>query len=240
MAAKTKRMPPVVSTAPVAVTDLFLPTSYVERVQPEIYDDFGSDGRCQQAVYDLAVRRAKELGCERIVDFGCGAAQKIQPLGSRFEVVGVDLANVVERLRGREVQTRERNIDKPRYRGFKAMECDFETETFVMPNDRPTLIIAADVIEHLKDPSRLLASIRYSLQAGCRRAFISSPCRVHNAGCSKEGPPHNPAHVREWSCTEFAYLLKFAGLDVLSLTHVAERPESQSEGTMVAEVLDGP
>lgn len=240
MGAKTKPMPPKVTKPVLPVGPLFLPSGYKENANVTEYDDFTSDGLCQQAVYDIVVRRAKELGCERIVDFGCGAAQKIERLSSRFEIVGVDLPQVVERLRGRVMETRERTTERPKYRGFRVMECDFERDVMVFPNDRPTMIVSADVIEHLKDPSRLLFSIKSSLQCGCRRAFISTPCREHCAGCRKEGPPRNPAHVREWSCTELPELLMAHGLDVMSVTHVAERPESTDCGTLLVEVLDGP
>ena len=64
------------------------------------------------------------------------------------------------------------------------------------------LVICADVIEHVKDPERLLDR----LEELCGRCLIlSTPARdlvpyVKN----RLGPPLNPYHYREWSRFEFA------------------------------------
>ena len=230
MSPKQKNSP--VLLVPKELGDDFCPIGYRANPFAQQYNDFTSDGLFQQAVYDQAILRARILGIARIIDLGCGAAQKSRKYSSRFEVIGVDLPQVVENLRSYTV------VDTKTRRGFTAFEHDFNRDVLSFPGDRPTIIIAADVIEHLADPAYLLSSIRKSLWGGVRRTFISTPCREHNDGCRKEGPPFNPTHVREWSCDEFLKLMEHHGLRVLESSHVPERPDSPGKGTFLVEVID--
>lgn len=210
--------------------NLHLPEGYVERLDALAYDDTDSDGLCQQAVYDYAIKRAKELGARQIADFGCGNAKKLLPHRDRFSITGVDLNAVVDQLRGQ--------VGFEGSNGFRTHDHDFSRQPLKFSTDGQTLLICADVIEHLVDPTYLLQSIRHALRNGALRAVISTPCRTHHKGVSKTGPPNNPCHVREWSCKEFLALMAEARLDVLSSTHVAERPDSEGKGTFLVEVVD--
>lgn len=207
---------------------LCLPAKYVEQdpAQTTQYSDFASDGLCQQAAYDHAVRRCKELGARAIADFGCGSARKMMPLVRRFDVTLVDLSSTIEVLRHMEHKA-------------TLVEHDFEQADELRLPTYPHAVFCMDVVEHLRDPSHLLAEIRRHLQQSAIRAFISSPCRTHCPGVAKMGPPNNKSHVREWTCKEFAELLQDARLDVLEVTHHPERPEAEGKGTMLFEVVDG-
>lgn len=206
---------------------LCLPPKYVEQERAETvqYDDHQSDGLCQLAAYKHAVRRCKVLGLRSITDLGCGSAAKMVPLTRRFAVTLVDLPATIDRLRHL-----EGIVD--------LVEHDFEAEP-LGPKAVSAAIFCMDVVEHLRNPEHLLATIRTHLAKSSTRAFISSPCRTHCPGISKKGPPANKSHVREWTCEEFAELLGDAGLDVLEVTHHAERPGVEGKGTMLFEVVDG-
>ena len=68
------------------------------------------------------------------------------------------------------------------------------------------LVIASDVIEHLVNPDELMASIS---GLGLRRFIIlSTPDRNLLRAGTHDGPPGNPAHVREWSFVEFGVYVK--------------------------------
>lgn len=216
--------------------NLHLPESYVENLSPVHYDDFRGDGLCQQAVYDFAVLRAKELGAVRILDFGCGSAVKLIPHRDRFMIVAVDQETVVDNLRGYLAASTPRGLTLPR--GFLTVGHDFERDLLKMASTETTIIVCADVIEHLVDPTNLLASIRHALTHGALRAFISTPCRTHCPGISKKGPPNNAAHVREWTCAEFERLMTEARLEVVDTKHMPERPGAEGKGTFLVEVVD--
>ena len=76
------------------------------------------------------------------------------------------------------------------------MEVDFET-TFKQKMD---LVIVADVIEHVDHPNELLAYIG-KLQPSY--IILSTPDRNLIRNGTYNGPPGNPAHIREWSFVEF-------------------------------------
>lgn len=69
-----------------------------------------------------------------------------------------------------------------------------------------TVVVCADVIEHLADPRPLLG-----LLADCRHrgalVITSTPDRVRVRGADHKGPPTNPSHVREWALDEYVALL---------------------------------
>lgn len=210
---------------------LCLPAKYVEQPRESFkqYSDFASDGLWQQAAYDHAVRRCKELGLRSIADFGCGSAVKMMPLMRRFDVTLVDLSSTIEPLRHMEHKA-------------TLVEHDFEHPDELRMPSHPQAVFCMDVIEHLRDPSHLLAEIRRYLQISAARAFISSPCRLHGVGFAKLGPPANRGHIREWTCKEFDELLRDARFEVIEATHHREhptQPDVGDKGTMLFEVVDG-
>jgi len=79
---------------------------------------------------------------------------------------------------------------------------------------RDGILIAADVIEHLKDPMPLLRALRECMRTA-KLALISTPERDLLHGPEHMGPPVNEAHIREWNRAEFEALLRASGLNVL-------------------------
>jgi hypothetical protein len=60
------------------------------------------------------------------------------------------------------------------------------------------LVIASDVIEHLADPDALLHFLHYIVRIAPCYVVISTPDRnLLRSGTHNNGPPFNPAHLRE-------------------------------------------
>ena len=120
-------------------------------------------------------------------------------------VIGVDVAKTCAWL-------------KKKYPHQTWMELDFKDPTSLQAD----LIIAADVIEHLSDPDELLS---YLANIKLKYVILSTPDRNLLRAGTHNGPPRNPAHVREWNFSEFeAY--------VASRFHVLEHFISNSaQGT---------
>jgi hypothetical protein len=178
--------------------------SYTPRVPPEYFDDAGrADAHIvhQPDVYALASHLAASYDATHVIDIGCGAAEKLLPLGARFKLIGLDVGLNLER-------TRERH---PEHTWLQ-----FDAERDPPPALPPSLLarsvlVCADVIEHLVDPTGLLLALR-ALLAHAPVALLSTPERVLVRGTDDQGPPANAAHVREWALDELIALTAAAGL----------------------------
>ena len=71
---------------------------------------------------------------------------------------------------------------------------------------KDSIVIASDVIEHLINPQNFISSLSEWSKI-VPYIVISTPDRNIVRGFSDYGPPHNNAHVREWSIQEFRELL---------------------------------
>src|SRR5205823_3527718 len=111
---------------------------------------------------------------------------------------------------------------RERYPDRTWVEASFD-EVNVPPAD---LVICADVIEHVADPEALM---RFLVSATTDWIVISTPDRdLVYSGRSKYrfGPPSNPAHVREWTMSEFR---AFVGRFLLVERHEITNPEQATQ-----------
>lgn len=171
---------------------------YQARSQPEYYADEGpSDVVWQPDVYPLAAFLARRYDCTHIIDVGCGHARKLAALYPEFNIIGVDFGGNLEFCRAQ-------------YPFGQWIEADFET-CRELPIDpavlKKSIVINSDVIEHLVDPSALLALLGKLLR-DAKVALISTPERDLTRGFGDAGPPANPCHMREWNLSEFDQLLR--------------------------------
>ena len=187
----------------------FIKDGYVPRPQPRSLDPtdqtrYWTDERIaastywQHDVYRLARRLLQVRRPATILDFGCGSGLKAkQQLGDLGELLLVDQANaerIVERL----------------WPGTAFRPMDLEAPT---PLDRRfDLIVCADVIEHLADPTPCLRFIAEQL-ADDGLALVSTPERDLVRGVENTEPTH-PEHVREWNADELQALMTHCGLAV--------------------------
>lgn len=75
-----------------------------------------------------------------------------------------------------------------------------------LPNADFDVVVAIEIIEHVKDYSKVLSQLcRILKDSGT--LYISTPNRNSRGGALSEGPPRNIRHVREWTAGEFRDIL---------------------------------
>ena len=163
----------------------------------------------QPYVYEIGKYLAKENNCEIIVDIGCGLAEKLMP--SEFNIIGIDYGKNIKNCR---------DI----YDSGEWLEQDLEEE-FILDTSKKSIIICADVIEHLLNPGPLLHSIK---NINNTAILISTPNRSYNYNF-----PSHRHHIREWHITELEeYLSKYFKLDWLGITQSNSNKNSDWNTTL--------
>jgi SAM-dependent methyltransferase len=206
---------------------------YAARDRPDYFLDVEPDatGRTHQPqVYPLAGYLAERFGCTHIIDLGCGQARKLARLHPRFEIIGVDRGANLEACRKHPFGTWvESDLGRP--------------GPISVPEEllSRSVIVTADLIEHLVDPRPLLAHLRRWLEAA-PVCLLSTPERDLARGPRDGGPPPNPAHVREWNLEELQAFLCSAGLNVafMGLTCSNDRDLEKNTTLAVIERTDAP
>ena len=180
----------------------FLPDGYVERLVPDYFVNADRDGRTWQPhVYPLAGALARRGGCRRIIDVGCGRARKLADMRPEFVTIGIDYGSNLESCRTTHSTGTWLEMDLEHPWGLDLSPADIAS----------SVVICADVIEHLKDPTELLKALS-ALGQTAEAVLLSTPERVRTWGRDHLGPPPNPAHVREWSLDELVALVSSHGL----------------------------
>ena len=161
----------------------YIHDGYRPRTEGLYFDDLSNEGEWQLEVYQFAREIRDRESLKSVADLGCGSASKLVTYFSEFLTVGVDVPQTCARLRNR-------------WPDRHWVETGFGSP-LPFPVD---LVIASDVIEHLLDPNELLNYIQT-----LRPKFIvlSTPDRNLLRSGTHNGPPKNPAHIREWSFAEF-------------------------------------
>ncbi|MFG1397602.1 glycosyltransferase [Roseixanthobacter pseudopolyaromaticivorans] len=181
-----------------------LPADYVARSEPCYFDDspfLDSSIVHQPEIYEAADYFLQASGRTRILDIGFGNGRKLRQVRAR-EHIGVDFGSNIALCR----------------ECFGAwgtwLEADFSHDdcaAIAAFADTGTVVVCADVVEHLLDPGPLL-----NLLAQCYRrgaiVITSTPDREKVRGLADRGPPANPAHVREWALDEYVAYLDASGL----------------------------
>jgi hypothetical protein len=178
------------------VENYFIHDGYLARSDSAHFDDFADiDGAAdsQLEVYQFARELCDREQLSIICDVGCGAAVKLMQYFSDRTTVGIDVPKTCERL----------EKTWPGRLWLNTLE--------TLPPWPVDLLIASDVIEHLPDPNALF---HYIIRVKPRRIIISTPERDLIRDGKYNGPPANPAHVREWNFAEFrAYVDSFFEVD---------------------------
>lgn len=209
--------------APGAAERHFLPPDYVENPVLSVDDDEGGfwdeepsweDLSYQRPVYRWAARLVARDRLAPVVDVGCGTGHKLVEhlLPITSQVVGVDQASGIGRAR----------TDHPDVR-FITGELTDEDLWAQLRSLRPGFVLCADVVEHVEDPSALVAHLAALVGDGPGRLLISTPDRSRLERAPRLGPPTNPLHVREWEPPELRHLLEASGLTVIGQRHLLPR-----------------
>ncbi len=181
-----------------------LPEGYIERLDPDYFSDaeyYSASVIHQPEVYDAADYLLRSSGRSIVVDIGCGTGRKLLTIQAQRRI-GVDFGSNIAFCRSHHADWGE------------WVEADLSNPPCLAIADlanHDTVVICADVVEHLPDPGPLL-----SLLAACYRngaiVLTSTPDRERVRGAEHKGPPPNAAHVREWALDEYSSLLSSMGL----------------------------
>jgi len=207
----------------------FIKEGYISRSQPEYTDETGHrDVTYQPDVYRDAGRLAGRLQARSIVDIGCGDGQKLVALHPRFGIIGIDFGENLARCRDWYSfgSWRDHNLDTSDHLPLSSAEM------------ADSLLVAADIIEHLRFPEHLLLELRLCLDRGARAAVISTPERDLTHGVRHFGPPPNPCHVREWAVDEFRALLAAYGFHRGTVTMTRSSTGSGDRNTILATLVN--
>lgn len=203
---------------------LRLPYGYVRNLDPVLFEDDPQEAEWQPEVYELLAESAREAGCTRIIDMGCGQGRKLVPLAEEFEVIGVDRPSVAK-------------ANGEKFPQIAWVGVDFEVTPFPdLPVDEKTCFVCSDVIEHLVNPEGVLEGVEYYLGQGAAFYILSTPDRPTFRGPDDLGPPSNPAHVQEWSHAEFDALLEDYELNVAWSRLTRSQSGVDQDGTITVRI----
>lgn len=162
-------------------------------------DDPKGDITFQPDVIPYAEQLAAGLGVSRIVDVGCGWADKLALLHDRrpdWKLVGIDYGDNLTHCRNT-------------YPWGEWIEADLETVTKI--DARDAVVVCSDVIEHLADPTAMLEALRRS---DASAVVFSTPERDVQHGHDHRGPSPNLCHIREWNVDELVAYISGSGFEV--------------------------
>lgn len=202
---------------------------YKARLEPEYFQDTMDDGLVWQPdAYKIAAYLARLMKRRLLYDIGCGRAHKLIDYGTEFRLLGIDT--------GENIQYCEDH-----YPEHVWVKDNLETTDMVISSGiaRDSVIICADVIEHLANPSALLRTI----QSGARYTpvILTTPDRVRMYGYDHDGPPTNSAHTREWTLLEMTTLLAAHNIPVTWAGYTASEDGTFHKNTMLLLLgLDAP
>jgi SAM-dependent methyltransferase len=202
----------------------FTPRGYRSQ-SPAPYEDYAR-GRepdvYQPDVYRLADVLAGSSGAA-IIDVGCGKGGKLQELSRRHLVIGIDIGTNIAYCREQHAFGRwiEHDLSEPGALPLDDVNLD------------GSVIVCADVIEHLVDPMPLLRNLRGCADRGAC-IVLSTPERSLLHGRWDKGPPFNRAHVREWTIGELRALLAYIGFDIAFLGLTANSRNQRELSTSIA------
>jgi hypothetical protein len=186
-----------------------LPAAYQQRLQPEYFTDGTDDGiTWQPDVYPHAADLARHLGRTVVIDIGCGRAGKLATLHQTepdWHYIGADFGPNIEWCRAN-------------HTFGEWIEVNLEAcKVLPIPDHhlRQAVIICSDVLEHLIRPDIALGMmVALAIVGNNAPVVLSTPARERRAGAGYLGQPRNPAHVREWTSTEFETFVAASGFSI--------------------------
>jgi hypothetical protein len=153
----------------------------------------------QKEVYIYAREIADKYNLETIADVGCGSGFKLVKYFDGLVTIGYEVEPALSYLKDRYPDKFWFDSGKP--------DLSFDNST------KANLIICADVIEHILNPDELLNFLKefnsqyIVISTPCREVLTTNPKFTSIYKNSADGPPVNPAHVREWTFDEFKLYL---------------------------------
>ena len=157
--------------------------NYLPRKDNWHFDDRANKDEYQDRIYASIKNFFVDRGLASAVDVGCGSGFKLLKYFAEFRTVGLELPPAIDWLRE------------------TYPERDWRLSNWETPlQDAVDMAISVDVIEHLRDPDRLM---HFLTETKASYFALGTPDRNHLDAKSRVGPPRNRAHIREWSQNEF-------------------------------------
>jgi len=188
----------------------------VSRLQElnERYGDYHRSSRTSGFVFggderSALFRRLVGGPGRRVLDLGCRYGALTRAYAEGNDIVGVDVdREALAEAAKLGIQTRWADVEEP---------LPFEDASF-------DVVVAGELIEHLRDPERLVAEIRRVLRPG--GTFVGSVpnfFRLRNRLAMLAGRPldHDPTHLRVFAPRDVEHLV--AGFENVELHFVASR-----------------
>ena len=203
----------------------FITKKYQERLKPEYFADLMYEKQnivYQPDIYPLAAFLGKKFDCDYIVDVGCGLANKLIQLHPKFKIVGIDYGDNIKSC-----------LEK--YDFGIWINHDLESKSLLkIKKDilKNSILICSDVIEHLRDPSFLLNTLKKFLDYS-PACLVSTPARDLDPTKPQLGPPRNIHHVREWTVEEFSHLLNYYSFNTSFLGHMINNDQDLQKNTIL-------
>lgn len=180
-----------------------LPADYTSRNEGCYFDDVPQaygDVIHQPEVYDFADYIVKSSGRRKIIDIGCGSGRNLCNTQVE-ERIGIDFGSKIKACK-------ELYANKSKW-----IEADFTDNSCISLSemaDEQTVVVCADVVEHVSDPCILIELLKACFERGAI-VITSTPDRVRVRGVDHSGPPPNPSRIREWALDEYKRFLTNQG-----------------------------
>ena len=168
--------------------NFFIHNGYQHREEAIYFDDTRYTDQSQLEVYQFAREICDREKLVTVVDIGCGSGYKLIKYLGDLRTVGIDVPRTCDWLKRKYPNRVWENVD-----------------SYTVPDHGVDLVIASDVVEHVVDPDRLIATIDRMAPS---YIVLSTPDRNLLRLGTHNGPPLNQAHIREWSFAEFGAYMK--------------------------------
>ncbi len=204
---KKKQLKETMEDIEIKRENFFIKSGYVSRTKVNYFNDVLDNeiGIIHQPdVYPFAGYLGEKFGYSYIIDIGCGSADKLTALYPKFKIIGVDYGNNI-------------NYCQRNYHFGKWIRLNLEDPIIIPINPKilkNSIIVCADVIEHLVNPLFLLKNLKYLLDYA-PLAILTTPERDLVRGFNNIGPPANLSHSREWNLKEIESLLKSYDFNII-------------------------
>lgn len=200
-----------------------LPPLYQARQNHDHYLDLPGHLVYQPHVYRLAHFLAERSGSKFIIDIGCGSGEKLKIFDGKYKITCIDHVSAL-------------NLARQSLSHAQFIEFELENGLPIIPDEvlKESIVICADVIEHLKKPDRLMRALA-DLAKFVPYVLISTPDRDRARGWLDNGPPANPAHTMEWNASEFVRFMRDSGFeDVPLYGHTINTDVHEAKSTILA------
>lgn len=168
--------------------NFYVHDGYRVRLDNYAFDDTPYKDEWQNEIYAYANRMFRFNNMASILDAGCGSGYKLIKYFADVKTLGLELEPTLTWL-------------KAQYPD-KAWGLAGSVPPWGPYN--PDMVISADVIEHIPNPTPYL---EYIVSMKPRLVVFSTPERdLLNLG-TEDGPPKNAHHVREWNLNQFVMYL---------------------------------